>query len=61
LIRIADGDKHFELHRTKVVALRKAGHDVTALRSVLKNLQHIQSIYKQYRLTLLMRLIGTVS
>ena len=58
---IADWDKQLELQRTKVVALRKGGHDVTAPSSVLKNLQHIQSIYKQYRLTCWMRLNGVLN
>ena len=50
---IAEGNKQLELQKTKVVVLRNGGHDASVPSSLLKNLQHLQSIYKQYRLTLL--------
>jgi len=36
-----------------VAAIERAGRDATAARSVLKNLNQIQAIYRRYRLTIL--------
>jgi len=50
---IADGDKRVEFQRTKIDNLKNCGCDVRAAKAVLRNMEEIQSIYKQYRLMLL--------
>ena len=50
---ITDGDKRVELQRMRIDNLEKCGCDITAAMAVLKNMEEIQSTYRQYRLTLL--------
>ena len=50
---IADGDKRVEFQRAKIGNLENCGCDTKAARAVLRNMEEIQSIYRQYRLMLL--------
>jgi DNA repair ATPase RecN len=52
-LAIADGDKRVEFQRAKIGNLENCGCDVMAARAVLRNMEEIQSIYRQYRLMLL--------
>jgi DNA repair ATPase RecN len=52
-LAIADGDKRVEFQRAKIGNLENCGCDVRAARAVLRNMEEIQSIYRQYRLMLL--------
>ena len=50
---IADGDERVEFQRMKIGNLENCGCDVRAAKAVLRNMEEIQSIYRQYRLILL--------
>jgi hypothetical protein len=50
---ISDNARRVEFQRTKISTLEQSGHDVTAATFALRNMEELQSIYRQYRLELL--------
>jgi hypothetical protein len=49
---IAEGDKRIDFQLAKLGTLKNSGRDIAAAESVLKNMEQIQTIYRQYRVTL---------
>jgi len=50
---IAENVRRVEFQRTKIGNLQNCGCDLSAAKAVLRNMEEIQSVYRQYRLMLL--------